>query len=396
MILEIKVKDKVVKISVADGRQTFKWLATVVQARVKQYGVLRSSFEKEDYLVTEIQNSDGEVINPSDRLFEHFVEGTGNPQFTAVVATTFPVDEWDNPHMGDFMRTSLVHSEVGVHWVNEIEAWRDSLHKMDDSHYRGERGQANTNIMLQRAQPASSNLIQIGFDFTSEDIESAFDLDWSTMKWDWFHPSDLLKSQLGDVLKRHYALVCNVFAHFCGIGQVGKRYGLTLQEFGHFMHLMHIYNMKTNDDEIEEIFYKTGNISKLGVSTSTKSLKGNGGAVSTNNLFGGTGGNSWPLMTRAHLAQALVCVALNTERRRKAGNLNEESDGAVDTEKELPHHEALASLLDSKVSDFWESITMKYFCYTSEDPIVKKTTMEYYQLLKHVFELCATTDSKVI
>jgi len=72
---------------------------------------------------------------------------------------------------------------------------------------------------LHRAQPQTSNFIQIGFDFTESGIDYAFDLDWSVMKWDWLQPSELLKNQLGDVLKQNYTSLCNLFAHYCGVGQ---------------------------------------------------------------------------------------------------------------------------------------------------------------------------------
>lgn len=47
------------------------------------------------------------------------------------------------------------------------------------------------------------------------------------------------------------------------------------------------------------------------------------------------------------------------------------------------------------MATLWGKLTSKYFYYTSQDPVVKKSTLEYYQLLKHVFEMRATTDSKV-
>jgi hypothetical protein len=33
-------------------------------------------------------------------------------------------------------------------------------------------------------------------------------------------PSVTLRNLLGDEIKTHYSLVCNIFAHFCGVGQV--------------------------------------------------------------------------------------------------------------------------------------------------------------------------------
>lgn len=47
------------------------------------------------------------------------------------------------------------------------------------------------------------------------------------------------------------------------------------------------------------------------------------------------------------------------------------------------------------MASLWEKLASKYLYYASQDPVVKKSTLEYYQLLKHVFQMRATTDSKV-
>lgn len=47
------------------------------------------------------------------------------------------------------------------------------------------------------------------------------------------------------------------------------------------------------------------------------------------------------------------------------------------------------------MATLWNKLTSKYLYYTSDDPVVKKSTLEYYQLLKNVFQMRASTDSKV-
>jgi len=215
MIIKVKVQGATITISCGNGRQTFRWLGSVVQARIKQYGVLKNRYEEDNYIVTEIRNGNDQLINPADLLLEH--AGSGTLEVTAIVTSHFPVDEWEIPEMGDWLKGAHVKSKIGSQWMSEIEAWRGSLQNMKDATNRGE-GQ-ESNVLLHRAQPQTSNLIQIGFDFTESDINSAFDLDWSVMKWDWLQPTELLKNQLGDVLKRNYASVCNLFAHYCGVGQ---------------------------------------------------------------------------------------------------------------------------------------------------------------------------------
>jgi hypothetical protein len=47
------------------------------------------------------------------------------------------------------------------------------------------------------------------------------------------------------------------------------------------------------------------------------------------------------------------------------------------------------------MATLWGKLTSKYAYYASDDPIIKKSTLEYYQLLKHVYQMRATTDTKV-
>ena len=216
MIIKVKVLNSTINISCGNGRQTVRWLGSVVQARIKQYGVLKNRFEDENYIVTEIRNGEGHLLNPADLLFEHAKDGS--LEVTAVVTSSFPVDEWEIPELGDWLKSAHVKSKIGSQWMSEIEAWRGSLKAMNNVNSSRGEGQ-ESNVLLHRAQPQTSNLIQIGFNFTDVDINSAFDLDWTIMRWDWLQPSELLKNQLGDVLKRNYSSVCNIFAHYCGIGQ---------------------------------------------------------------------------------------------------------------------------------------------------------------------------------
>jgi hypothetical protein len=215
MIINVKVRDATVKISCGNGRQTIRWLGSVVQARIKQYDVLRKNFEEDNYIVTEIRNADGLLLNPADLICEHASSDTLT--VIATVVTTFPVDEWEIPEMGDWLKGATIKSKTGQHWFSEIEAWRDSLKSLQAAQNAGE--DVETNILVHKAHPPTSSLIQIGFDFSESDINSAFDLDWAVMRWDWLQPTELLRNQLGDALKSNYAAICNVFTHYCGVGQ---------------------------------------------------------------------------------------------------------------------------------------------------------------------------------
>ena len=211
MLVKVNILDRFIEVSVGDGKQTFRWLASVVQSRIKQSNVLRSNYEDESYIVTEIRNAFGELLNPQDCIFEH--SGTNGLTITAIVSTKFPVDEWENPELGDWLQGAHVHSKAGVFWSKEIDAWRSKLGEREGDEEGG----------VQRTQKQhGSTLVKIGYDFTASDIASAFELDWSNMRWDWLGAaaaSEYQRSQLGDALKAHYNVVCNVFAHYCGVGQ---------------------------------------------------------------------------------------------------------------------------------------------------------------------------------
>ena len=89
MIVKVKlsVNGAVIPIACGKGEQTFKWLASVIKFRLQQH--IKDSFEKTDYIVNEITNVDGELLNPNDRLFEH--EFDGSLSVTAMLVRVYPV-----------------------------------------------------------------------------------------------------------------------------------------------------------------------------------------------------------------------------------------------------------------------------------------------------------------
>jgi hypothetical protein len=74
------------------------------------------------------------------------------------------------------------------------------------------------------------------------------------MKWSWLPVLDPVR--LGDCLRSLYSSVCNIFAHYCGVGQVGERYGLSMQEFAHLLHFMRLVNIKENSEFAGLLLYR--------------------------------------------------------------------------------------------------------------------------------------------
>ena len=201
---------------------------------------------------------------------------------------------WGNPIYDGWMVGALLKSDTSVQWANEMEAWRDRLDKDIDSAGRP---------IVGGQQPSS--LIQIG---EEPDLEQAFDLDWSQMRWAWLPTlTEAQRASLRFALKANYGLIISIFLHYCGPGLMGQRYGLTISEFGHLLHLAGVLDWNTQSDVVLGMFEKTSGGAMGGASASASSASSGGGG-------GGRGGGAvCPLMSRSHLCQAIVGVAVDLE-----------------------------------------------------------------------------------
>lgn len=219
MKVKVLVRGLELEISCGDGKQTFQWLVAAIQGRLRTFQTLRTVLDSDHYIVSEIRNLNDELINPRDKLYEH--AGVSGLTVKATIDTTLSVDEWENPVMNEWQQAAYLHSAVGQHWSKEIEIWRINLAKLKDSTpaTKGSEVDFNTSLLAQRVMPQTSQLIKIGFDFSQEDLESAFHLDWKVMFWEWIPLGELQKSRVGDILKSNYSLVCNIFAHYAGTGK---------------------------------------------------------------------------------------------------------------------------------------------------------------------------------
>lgn len=240
MIVKVQIGNNekmVVNVSCGEGKQSFKWLAGVIQARIKEFGILRKTFDTDAYIVTEMRNAEGDMINPKDAIFEH-VQMVNGQTITAIISKSYPVDEWEYPEINDWMKVAYLESKVGKYYQNEISAWRENIEKLKSAK------SFNNNLLSPRK--LNSTIIKIGFDFTEDDIIAAFELDWGNMHWDWLTTNKQQINAIGDALKQQYSIICNVFAHYCGTGQVGQRYGMTLQEFMHLLHYMKVSHVDSS------------------------------------------------------------------------------------------------------------------------------------------------------
>lgn len=353
IVVRVLVDGQHVDISCGKAQQSFQWLATVVQQRIKQFNLMRKSLQQESFIVTEIRNQDGELINPQDKVYEHV--GSSGLTVRATVVTNYPVDDWENPKINDWMQVAYIHSKAGYQWATEIEGWRQTLSAATEgdtvSYPSSSRmpfmPHANTTSsnINKKLLPSQSSLIQIGEHFTPQDIETAFNLDWQAMSWRWLPSAtftDTARSRLGVILKENYGLVCNLFVHYAGEGRIGQRYGMTLQEFGHCLHFAKVIEWKFSEDTVKRVFFATapealsnGSSSAIGrnraVEESKEEKPRNGFAIkrsfavdddvaaavqqvtsssSATTMRQQQQQQRWPLMTRVHFAEALVSMAL--------------------------------------------------------------------------------------
>lgn len=331
--VHVLVNNQRFHVSCGKGEQSFQWLATVIQQRVKQFNLMRKSLQEESFIVTELRNQEDELINPQDKIYEHV--GTNGLTVRAILVTSYPIDDWENPKINDWMQVAYIHSKSGYQWATEIEGWRQTLANADASMPGSKLRYKPANAIHKTLLPSQSTLIQIGEHFSPQDIESAFNLDWQAMSWKWL-PSMLSsavtetqRNRLGVVLKENYGLVCNLFVHYAGEGRVGQRYGMTLQEFGHCLHFAKLLDWKFSEEAVQRIFFSSGPENLQQTSSSNQDsneragmeeadIPRNGFAVKKATSYSSALQDSattnstkrCPLMTRAHFAEALVCVAL--------------------------------------------------------------------------------------
>lgn len=205
VVVTVKLREVTISIPCGSGKQNFRWLASTIQTRMKENEKLRKNYDIDNCIVTELRNHLGELLNPKDLIEEH--SGPSGMNVNAVISAKFPLDEWENPEIGPWMKGAYLKSAHGQYWNSELEAWRINVKNSLDQ---------SSDPMLSRG----SSFVQVGYDFSKEDIRMAFDLDTKNMKWislKQYGDAQIIK--VIDVLELHYALICNIFAHYCGMGR---------------------------------------------------------------------------------------------------------------------------------------------------------------------------------
>lgn len=309
--VRVTVENKELNIKVGDGRQNFKWLAQTLQSRIKEFNILRDEYQDEGIIIKNIKNINGELINPIDCIYEHVNVDNENDiiifNVNAEIATKYDADQWGFPIINEWQSSAYLRSHHGITWNNEMTAFRDNFQNDHNNEYRS---------------VSYSNLIQIGEALSESELTIAFELDWNQMKFTWLD-NILTEGQrilLHDVLQKHYYIIYNIFLQYCGVAKVGQRYGLSLVEFRHILHIARVYNVIDNPDKVDDIFLKICGESLNSNNNSNNMIhSGSKSSINARSMA-----DNWVLMSRQEFGQALVLIAI--ERKGDEQSISEGVD----------------------------------------------------------------------
>lgn len=315
--------NEILEVSVGDGNQTFKWLAMTIEARLKQYKLLRKTFSQDSVVVIGLKNELGELIDPRDKLQEHCLSDSLN--LTAAVLEQIPTDEYGDPMMNDWMAAAYINSEAGNRWHAETIAWREKLGKLRQD--------------TRQTDLPSHRLLHIG-EFNTEEAATAFDLDWGQLNWMnlGLVKGDPHRKAIHDFLKLNYVMICNFFQHFVGSGRVGEHYGLSLNEFGHCLHYCRLINFRLHMEKVEQIFCEC------------------------------TQGS---LMSRINFVEGILKFCIDTCNDRSP----------IDLMTEMVIKSERTSGIRS-MTEVWSELSTTYMAYSSTDKAMENTILHYYHTLK--------------
>jgi len=413
-IVIVEANGEEVQVSVSKGDQSFKWLALTLQSRLREnQKSVRGAKTDAGCLVTGLLNNDGDLIDPRDLIAEHAIWVDNIWRCKAQTACVFPSDEWGNPIYNDWVAAAYLTRESNFRWTLEMDSWRNRL----------DAGQA----IQDQGQKGSSSLIQIG---EAPDIDTAFELDWSNMHWKWLLLlTEVQKAALRAALNERYELMLAIFRHYCGGGELGHRYGMTTAEYEHLLRMALMDNRPVEDAQAEsdnananantdaemqakqeggakgrgKEFESAASTSKAEAGTASAphapdlldlaqlqelaqltyektapravhSLPEVVSEVVVQNKYNSTKSHArWVLMSRSHMVQALVCLAVESEY------------GPTITD-------AVTRFIDGPLLQLWQRIVGSYTLYRYlDDETFIDTFLSTYQVVKQAFLSFGTT-----
>ncbi len=341
----VHISDDVsVNISLGNGRQTFRWLAHAVQARLLNMKVLRGGYEKEHRCITSFKNVSGELINPFDMIMEHVAVHSETVDLWAQCDTQIEIDKNGDPIYPEWLAAAVVLSEEGRRWQSDIAMSRER-----------EKLSADPTASLL----PGSTLVQVGgISHSKGGVASAFSIDYPHINLAGMAVNkNVLNDILLDKIKSNYSHICNIFIHFCGPGQLGKPYGMSKAEFGRVLHYMGLANYKESAVEIDEIYLK---------SLSSKIIPGVA-----------------PLMSRAEMVRGLF---LQLDALTSGQGREDDKDGMFQV---LVERELIGNMEKT-----WEKISSMYVTCT-DDVDMQRIVLDNKQAMLSTYKLWGDVENGV-
>eukprot|EP01006_Ploeotia_vitrea_P002846 TRINITY_DN1091_c0_g1_i1.p1 TRINITY_DN1091_c0_g1~~TRINITY_DN1091_c0_g1_i1.p1 ORF type:complete len:541 (+),score=-13.90 TRINITY_DN1091_c0_g1_i1:192-1814(+) len=378
IVVDVKIDDTILKISVGEGTQSFKWLAQAVMLR---------RGKKEANVISGFRNQNGELISPLDKIFEHSYKH--QIKVTAECIPSIDIDEYGDPILSEWMQAAYIKSESSMQYFDELTAWRSKLN------------QTVTNEMENNNQTDAVSLVQIG-ELTEKDLDSAFSLDWSQMK---LNNLSINTDNLKQLIRQIYHELSNIFIYYAGYGHVGHRYGMTMLDFGHFLHTSEIISCSTiaavnnNYKAFEEIFMDI-----VGISNNS---------INNNN-------NQYPLMSRYEFIEGILQSIIYKQVMNKMKLKKEEEEendyedsyysktksntieeilpttniGMITDDNILYLSEEFVNVIENNIIPYWDSIlnSSLLYCNTDiqENYEIKEIVYHIYQIIKQAYLAYAT------
>jgi hypothetical protein len=309
-------------ISLGDGRQTFRWLAKAVESRVSVFKLARTATAEHGSdlnLVTAFKNRTGELLNPFDMIYEHGEKDADQIDIWAESTAELVIDNNGDPEYPEWLSAAFVISDEGRKWQNTITHFREN---------NSDTGKG-------------ANAVLVGDVSDGQGAVAAFNIDVSNLNFDMIDtPKNIIMKNLIEGLRGSYGSFCGLFGHFCGAAEVGKEYGLTVVEFGRFLHYTKTLNVRLFQDKVDAIFHKVVGKDRAAL-----------------------------LMSRSELIQALLL-------------LYKDEMGSVASNDNVM--EEWLSATAERVQDIWIDIHKMSVRYR-DDVKLQHTISKYQHLLKHIF-----------
>jgi hypothetical protein len=324
MKIQVNILTKSIEIELGEGRQSIKWLAQVVSARIVSQRLLRSTFEEEKQLVVGMLDKDGSMVDPNACIADVIEDGGC---LRANVLDEVLSDKFGNPVVPVWRQEAFIHSGPGIVFARGHEAWKRNPSRMRTAGTAGEAGQ--------------DSLVFVG-ELTDADIFSALELDWSMIDWSWAvpNPTEEFLFRLKDAVKGYYGIVCRLFSFCAGAGRAGERYGLTLADFRHIMHCSGLF-----------AFSALKKIEAAYVAAAGEIPADN--APSRPVTAATAEGVKWALMSRSEYMEALCRVAV--------GHFPEQDSKNKPSVKELEDHvlQSVVAILSGPMATYWSIVSEK-------------------------------------